>query len=311
MSKIDLKYKELISKIYNEGFEYIDPNRSGVKRKQIPYYTFEWNFEDGFPAIGLKKAFPKSAFNEFKAFMLGENKLKQLEDRGVRFWRKDAHNFHKRRFPNSTITINRFMELVGTLDYNGNEFGDMGKIYPYQIRKWNGKYDQLQMVLNRLKQNPHTTKNIVTMWNPTDISDSALSPCHTRFSFVVTKLNNDSLGLYIQWNQDSVDVFLGLPMNIMYYSYACYVFAEYLGMKPLGVIGNLTNLHLYDNSFLAVEQLLKRDAKLNEDVNINVNVTEYNNDVSKFIEAIEYGKNIILSNYRDLGEIKVEMLPYS
>ena len=96
MSRIDKTYQELLHKIYYKGFEYEDPNRKGVTRKQIPYYNFEHDFEDGFPIIGLKQTYPKMAFNEMKAFMMGKTNLKDLEDLGVTFWRDDAYNYCKK-----------------------------------------------------------------------------------------------------------------------------------------------------------------------------------------------------------------------
>lgn len=308
MSAIDIKYKELLTKIDKEGFEYNDPNRYGVKRKQIPFYTLVHEFKDGFPIIGLKKSFPKAALGEFKAFMLGKTKLKELKELGVNFWDKDGLNFHKRKFPNSTITRDRFDELIGTLDYLGNEFGELGKIYPYQIRKWNGKLDQLKVTLNRLKHEPHTTKNIITMWNPSDWKDAALSSCHTRFSFVVEK-GEDKNKLWIQWTQDSVDTFLGLPMNILYYSFACYVFAEFLGMEAKGIKGDLYNVHIYDNTYSKVKELIKKDANETKNASLFINLQEHV-DIDKFIDSIKYNSNISINDYNHLGRLDAEMLAY-
>lgn len=310
MSSIDRKYKELLTKIRKEGFEYSDPNRPDVKRTQIPFYTLVHSFEDGFPIIGLKQSFPKSAFGEFKAFMLGKTKLKDLHDLGVKFWDKDGLKFHKRMYPQSTITKDRFSELIGTMDYKNNEFGELGKIYPYQIRKWNGKFDQLSVVLNRLKHEPFSTKNIVSMWNPSDWNDAALSSCHTRFSFVVEKGENKNK-LWIQWTQDSVDTFLGLPMNIIYYSFACYVFAEYLDMIPMGIKADLYNVHIYDNTYSKVDELIKRDANTTENAKIFLNFASIDSkDIDTFISGIDYGRNISVNNYKHLGKLDAEMLSY-
>lgn len=316
MGEINKKYKDLISKIYNEGFEYEDPNRKGVIRKQIPYYNFEHNFEDGFPIIGLKQTYPKMAFNEMKAFMMGKTNLKDLEDLGVTFWRKDAYNFYKSKF-NDTVSFEEFMDLTNTKHWTFDDdmcyyaYGDLGKIYSHQIRNWNGSIDQLSDVLNRLKNNPHTTKNIITMWNPSDTEDCALSPCHTRFSFVVENLKSGEKGLRVQWNQDSVDSFLGLPINILYYSDVCYVFAHYLNMVPEGIIGNLSNVHLYDNSFSAAEEMLKRDETTLNKVEIETNFPKEWTDLDDYLRQLDFNSNIKLLNYNHLGRLDVEMLAYT
>ena len=319
MSKIDQQYQELLHKIYYKGFEYEDPNRKGVTRKQIPYYNFEHDFEDGFPIIGLKQTYPKMAFNEMKAFMMGKTNLKDLEDLGVTFWREDAYNFFKREAVGYGVDMEAFLSGVDKgYQYDSPSFkwGDLGKIYSYQIRNWDKKgfsdgIDQLNGVLERLKKEPNSTKNIVTMWNPSDLEDCALSPCHTRFSFIVENLKDGGKGLRVQWNQDSVDSFLGLPINVMYYSFVCYIFAHYLGMKPLGIIGNLSNVHLYDNSFSAVEKILEFNYHDLEPVKIETNFPKEWYNLDDYLRQLDYKQNIKINNYKHLGRFDVPMLAYN
>lgn len=346
---INKKYKDLISKIYNEGFGYEDPNRKGVIRKQIPHYRFEHKFKDGFPLIGLKQTYPKMAFNEMKAFMMGKTNLKDLEDLGITFWRKDAYNYYLNQAkgqPKEVILT--FKEWLNEIEEGEDLLGDLGRIYSHQIRNWNGKVDQLNDVLNRLKKNPHTTKNIVTMWNPSDMEDCALSPCHRSFEFIVetlykgerqdwfeknsnesdfkyfynnvkesekneyfNKLNVPKYKLTVQWEQSSVDSFLGLPMNILYYSDVCYAFAHYLNMIPDGIVGNLSNVHLYDNSFYAVEEMLKRDETLLNKVEIETNFPKEWTDLDDYLRQLDFNSNIKLLNYNHLGRLDVEMLAYT
>jgi thymidylate synthase len=143
MGKIDEKYQGLVRKVYHTGFEYEDPNRKGIIRKQIPYYTFEHSFADGFPIIGLKQSYPKMAFNEMKAFMMGKTNLKDLEELGVTFWRKDAYNYYikkcKEHNDEPWIDFDTFLKLIKDDSQKGHpyfldyELGDLGKIYSHQI----------------------------------------------------------------------------------------------------------------------------------------------------------------------------------
>lgn len=351
MSKIDKIYQELLHKIYYQGFEYEDPNRKSVIRKQIPYFNFEHNFEDGFPIIGLKQTYPKMAFNEMKAFMIGKTNLKDLEDLGVTFWRDDAYNYYLKKWNEQMVKpLNKEEWFKATLKdgHNGDNkvlklgLGGLGKIYSHQIRNWDNSIDQLNEVLEKLKKEPNSTKNIITMWNPSDLDDCALSPCHTRFSFIVENLSFKQrekimreshtvflgkgevlteedfdnvdiprYGLRIQWNQDSVDSFLGLPINIMYYSFACYVFAHYLKMKPLGLIGNLFNVHLYDNSFSAVEELLKFNPDDLEPIKIETDFPKEWYSLNDYLNKLDYKENIKINNYKHLGRFDVPMLSYN
>ena len=314
MSKIDQQYQELLHKIYYKGFEYEDPNRKGVTRKQIPYYNFEHDFEDGFPIIGLKQTYPKMAFNEMKAFMMGKTNLKDLEDLGVTFWREDAYNYCKKLYPDYENTMDEFLYSVYEEHWRVNpyyEFGDLGRIYSHQIRNWNGSIDQLNKVLERLKKEPNSTKNIVTMWNPSDLDDCALTPCHRDFEFIVENLKDGSKGLRVKFTMSSVDSFLGLPINVMYYSFVCYVFAHYLGMKPLGIIGNLSNVHLYDNSFSAVEKILEFNYHDLEPVKIETDFPKEWDNLDGYLRQLDYKENIKINNYKHLGRFDVPMLAYN
>lgn len=348
---INKKYKQLVEKVYNEGFMYEDPNRKGVIRKQLSFYQFKHEFKDGYPIIGLKQCYPKMAFNEMLSFMRGYTNLKDLESLGVTFWRDDAFNYFKRKFPYSEVTIGEYLEgsLKGTWNDGPHfEWGDLGKIYSHHIRNWNGEVDQLNQVLERLKSNLNNTKNVVTMWNPSDMEDCALSPCHRDFEFITeeltleerynifcetnikdfkyyynnvkesekeeyfNKLGIPSKSLTIQWNQSSVDTFLGLPVNIMYYSDVCYVFAHYLGLYPKGIVGNLSNVHLYDNSFKAVEELLNRNIiEVDYPVKLELNLPKSWTSLDDYLNQLSYGKSFKVLNYSHLGRLDVKMLAYS
>lgn len=340
---INTQYKNLIRKIYEEGFEYEDPNRKGVIRKQITNYTLEHNFEKyGFPLIGLKQCYPKMAFNEMLCFFRGYTNLYDLEKMGVNFWRKDAYNYFQRKFGKEFRSYEDWFEMVNV--FQSHAYGRLGKIYPHQITNWNSQgINQLVKVVERLKKNPMSTKNIITMWNPSDLDDCALSPCHTMFTLIVRPLsrcereelikgrqnyyyNNikesqkdeyfDSInipryGLTVEWNQASVDTFLGLPMNIAYYAFTCYILAKYLNMKPIGVVGNLSNVHLYSNSFEAVEVLLGRDETALYNVTCEVDYDASGKSLEEFLLDLTFKEHIFLEGYSHLGRLDVEMLAYS
>src|SRR5690606_23752111 len=125
------------------------------------------------------------------------------------------------------------------------------------------------------------------------------------------ELNVPKHSLSIQWEQSSVDSFLGLPMNILYYSDVCYVFAHYLNMIPEGIIGNLSNIHLYDNSFSAVEEMLKRDETTLNKVEISANFPKEWLDLDDYLRQLDFNSNIKLLNYNHLGRLDVEMLAYT
>lgn len=314
MAKIDNIYYELLYRTYYNGFEYEDPNRKGVTRLQIPYYNLEYSFSEGFPMISLKQVYPKMAFGELKSFLMGQNNVQDIEKQGVTFWRKDAYNYYLKKTQDTTTDYHKFLEKMQVRELVGDfTAGDLGRIYPYQMRNWDNTLDQLQNVLERLRKEPNSTKNIVTMWNPKDHEDSALTPCHTRFSFIVENISDSKYkhGLRVQWNQDSVDLFLGLPINIMYYSMMCYIIAGYLGMKPLGIIGNLSNIHLYNNALDATVELMGRNPYETRSPIVVFDLPQEFKNLDDYLEQLDYNKTVSIHGYKHLGRLDVEMLAYN
>lgn len=362
MSNINNTYRNLLDKILTNGQVYEDPNRKGVLRKQIPSAVIQYNLVNGYPIIGIKQTYPKAAFNEMKAFTMGITTLKGLHELGIKFWDQDAFNYFKRtevainvsRRPGHTEIIeitddpkfkNYFFDAVAF----GAIEGDLGKIYSYQMRKWGGYFDQLDNVLERLKVSPRSTKNVVTMWNPAEADECALTPCHRDFEFLVEglnvyerktwALNNFSEGwcadaydnvkesewsthldkfntpkykLSIKWNQHSVDTFLGLPMNIMYYADMVYTFAHYLNMVPGRIEGHLTNVHLYDNTWDKAKDVLNRSTGVTfEPVHIETSFPHHWENLDDYLRQLDFDTNIKLTGYKHLGRVDAEMLPYS
>ena len=143
MSIIDKTYHHLLQTILDDGFRYEDPNRKGVNRIQIPHYTFEHNFSDGFPALTTKDVYFKGAVGELLTFLSGSTDIRDLWKRGVRFWDKDFMNYQN-------IGLDRLDHLYTYRDnncYATKEEYSLGKIYPYQLRSWNGNIDQISNLI--------------------------------------------------------------------------------------------------------------------------------------------------------------------
>lgn len=237
MAQIDKSYKKLLEEIKENGFEYLDPNRKGVTRTQIMDYKLEHDFCFGFPSLTTKEVYFKGAVGEILAFLKGSTSICVLWGFGIRFWDKDFKNYHN-------YSDKKFQDLYkswkeGEAKINSPEY-DLGKIYPYQLRSWNSRIDQIYNVIKTLKTNPMATKKTITMWNPSleNQKDLALTQCHWSFEVLTkpleveerlelfsnklegvpigwrNKIDLDKLkipkyGLKIKWHQHSVDTFLG------------------------------------------------------------------------------------------------------
>ena len=262
MAKIDVKYHALESKILAKGYKYLDPARKeqGINRIEIPTYAFEHRFEDGFPAITTKKLFWKGIVGELIWFLRGDTNIKYLQDNGIHIWDKDAANFSSK--------------------------GELGRIYGAQWRGWRTPYiyegdefehtDQIDNLLKNLISNPMGTQHIVTAWNPAELDDMALQPCHWSFEVICQPLpkieSEESLcevkkdapshGFTLKWHQRSVDTFLGLPFNIASYALLAQIIAQITGMVPLAIEGDLSHVHLYEPHLDAVKEQMSRTTNM-------------------------------------------------
>lgn len=185
---IDYNYHKLLKEILNNGYEYEDPNRKSVIRKQINSYNIKHEFKHGFPLLTTKFVSFKSVVGEFLTFIKGDNTLGGLEKNGVKFWRKDALRWLKQD-PKYSEAYKKIIDTRGAEELvrlHGEDI-DLGKIYPYQMRNWDGKIDQLQELVNTLINNPMATKKTVTMWNPSDKNQTALTACFTEDALINTR----------------------------------------------------------------------------------------------------------------------------
>jgi len=159
MAEIDRKYHNLLEYIIDTGYQYVDPNRKGVIRTEVPSYNLQYHLDGGYPLLTTKKVFVKGIIAELLWFLRGDVTLDFLHKHNVSIWDKDAMNFSKDG------------------DY-------VGKAYGYQWRHWNGKKDQILDLIFNLLDNPMSTRHIVTAWNPSELEQTALPPCHWAFEII-------------------------------------------------------------------------------------------------------------------------------
>jgi len=369
MATIDKTYHHLLQTILDDGFTYEDPNRKGINRIQIPSYTFKHDFKDGFPAITTKKLYWKGIVGELIWFLRGDTNIKYLVDNGINIWNKDAYSYYLKQYDlnnwqHNKLTLLEFVENIkkGNLKISGVSFyklGDLGRVYGAQWRDWKGfsqglyadfeegthdkmkkGLDQISNLIKGLKENPMGTKHIVTAWNPAELDNMALPPCHWSFEVLVEPIHWKSridkledLGatwesktditkvlkkwkipeyqFTLKWHQRSVDTFLGLPFNIASYALLAQIIGKLTNMKPKGIIGDLSNVHIYKPHLNVVKEQLNRDVnKYNDDVFVNVKHMHEPNDIDKYINRLKIS-DFILENYKSYPTIPAEMLPYS
>lgn len=345
MAKVDKIYHNLLEEILSNGFKYEDPNRKGVHRLQISSYTFKHDFSDGFPAITTKSLYWKGVVGELLWFMRGDTNIKYLLDNKIPIWNKDAYNHFKRQsYPQSSglneFDIKDFILAIQNGHYKEYNLGDLGKVYGYQFRKFAGTFDQLKWIINTMKNNPMATKKTVTFMNPADKDDQALSPCHTGFKILMEPLSVDErrqiyssrghslnapiedsdtyLDTYnipkhkftLQWEQDSVDTFLGLPFNVASYALLAEILGVLTNTVPMGIIGDLSNVHIYEPHLDAVKEQLSRDVNKYDGCKLDIKEIGWHESVDDILEYLMIS-DFKLKEYNSYPRISAEMLAYS
>ncbi len=234
------QYLDLLHRILEEGK--VKTDRTGTGTKSIFGHQMRFNLEDGFPVLTTKKLHLKSIIYELLWFLKGDTNVKYLQEHGVSIWNEWA-----------------------------DENGDLGPVYGHQWRSWpdhrGGTIDQIQNVIDLIKNHPDSRRMLVTAWNPADISEMALPPCHCLFQFYVAD-GRLSLQLY----QRSADTFLGVPFNIASYALLLQMMAQVTGLKAGDFIHTTGDTHLYLNHIEQAKLQLTRtprelpQMKLNPDV---------------------------------------------
>jgi len=246
--------------INNEEYQYLDIMKdlitNGDKRKTRNATTFskfgikmEFDLEDKIPILTTKRVACKTVIKELLWFIKGSTNNKILQDQNVHIW--DGNSSRE------------FLDKSGFKDREENE---LGPIYGFQWRHSGAEYkschddytdlgiDQLKECIDTLKNNPTSRRMLVCAWNPKDLNQMALPPCHILFQWYVSSDNRLSLQLY----QRSGDFFLGVPFNIMSYSVLIYMVAHITGLKPGKFIHIIGDAHAYDCHLYAINEQLKR-----------------------------------------------------
>ena len=273
MNKLDEQYRGILAELLYNGREKGDRTGTGTLSKfgmQIRH-----NMKDGFPLLTTKKMAVKTMMTELKWFLKGDTNIKYLVDNGCNIWNGDAYkNYEKYAMANSfgvdILSMDEFIEQIKTNDDFAKKWGELGPIYGKQWRSWTEYYvekfnggnpvivertsDQIENLINDLKSNPDSRRLMVNAWNVGELEDMTLPPCHYGFQCYVVDGK-----LSLMWSQRSVDTFLGLPFNIASYGMLLMLLCEETGYEPGDLIGNLGDVHLYNNHIEQAKEQVSRD----------------------------------------------------
>jgi thymidylate synthase len=282
MNNIDRQYKELLEYILHFGVNKAD--RTGTGTKSIFGWQIRHNMKEGFPLLTTKKVAFKTMVTELLWFLRGDTNIKFLHDNNCHIWDGDYKK-------------------------SGRTDGELGPIYGAQWRRWGGLQDltdddkpiyldQITNLINELKSNPDSRRLMVSAWNVGELNQMVLPPCHYGFQvytrklslkerYIIAKYDWPPDGLHnvainrleqrniprraisLMWNQRSVDTFLGLPFNIASYALLLEIIAKAVNMVPDELIGNLGDVHLYNNHIEQAKEQISRTPYELPKLNIN------------------------------------------
>ncbi len=249
-------YLELCKRILTEGVKKED--RTGTGTLSVFGHQMRFPLGEGFPLVTTKKLHTKSIIYELLWFLQGDTNIRYLQEHGVRIW-----------------------------DEWADGRGDLGPIYGKQWRSFdgaNGKtVDQIQWVVDEIQRNPDSRRLIVSAWNPAELADMALPPCHCLFQFYVAQGK-----LSCQLYQRSADTFLGLPFNIASYALLTHMVAHVSGLEPGEFVHTIGDAHLYVNHIEQVQEQLTRAPFPLPTLRLNPNVRSIFDFHFEDIEIVNY-----------------------
>jgi len=279
MNKLDKDYQNLLKDIQANGVQKSD--RTGTGTVSVFGRQIRHNMRDGFPLLTTKRMYTNGIATELKWFLRGDTNIKFLVDNGCNIWNGDAYknyrnNFEPTPWQFTPYTMDEFINEIKTDDEFAQKWGELGAIYGKQWREWGARYetnyilgetkrvkpgiDQLKNLIDEIKSNPDSRRLMVSAWNIEQLDDMILPPCHYGFQ-VYTQERDGKRYISLMWNQRSVDTFLGLPFNIASYGLLLELIAREVGMIADELIGNLGDVHIYNDHKLQVKEQLARQPR--------------------------------------------------
>ena len=257
------QYLDLLKEIKSNGTKKDD--RTGTGTISIFGHQMRFDLKEGFPLVTTKKVNFNAILHELLWFIKGDTNIEYLVKNNVNIWNEWPFQSWLEKTSQSESLImhsaewkeklTEFIELIKTDSTFSAKYGDLGPVYGKQWRDFEG-IDQLNQVVEDLKNNPNSRRHIVSAWNPKEIPimiKSGLPPCHTLFQFYVSDGK-----LSCQLYQRSADVFLGVPYNIASYALLTYMMASVTNLEVGEFIHSLGDTHIYLNHIDQVEEQLLR-----------------------------------------------------
>ncbi len=303
------QYLAQLQEILDNWIEKMDRTWTWVKG--IFGMQAKYDLQDWFPLVTTKKTFLRIIIVELIWLIRGETNIKYLVDRNCHIWDEwpfqnwldNSKEVDKKDYPmysEAWQTLKKeFAEKIKNKDANDpwvKKWGELGPVYWHQWRNFNSEgVDQIKNAINQIKNNPTNRRIIVSAWNPAQIDQMLLPPCHAFFQFNVDTTNNK---LNLQLYQRSADMFLWIPFNIASYSTMLMLFSKITWLTPWTFTHTLWDAHIYSNHFDQVKEQLSREPYPLPELKLKKEIKTLED-----IEALEW-EDFELMNYQSHGVLK-------
>lgn len=245
-------YLDLCKYVLENGI--LKKDRTGTGTISTFGYQLRCDLSKGFPLLTTKKVYYKAVLGELLWFISGSTNIRPLVLQNIRIWNEWPYEAYKKSKDYQNETIDEFIQKIKDDEDFANKYGNLGPVYGKQWRDFFG-VDQLLEVEKSIKENPFSRRHIICAWNPAQIDQMALPPCHAFVQFYVS---GDGKKLSCQLYQRSADLFLGVPFNIASYATLLIMMAHVCNLEPGDFVHTFGDVHIYTNHIDQIKTQLER-----------------------------------------------------
>lgn len=252
------QYLDLCRLVLEKGNLKTDRTNTGT----LSYFGHQMRYDlsEGFPLLTTKKVYLPAIIHELLWFVKGDTNIQYLTKNNVKIWNEWPYEAFKKSSDYQGETLEEYVEKVNNDNQFALKYGNLGPVYGHQWRAFDGPngihVDQLQNVIDQIKNNPSSRRLIVNAWNPSVIDQMALPPCHMMFQFYV---NDGKLSCMLY--QRSADIFLGVPFNIASYALLTMMIAKITNLELGEFVHTVGDAHIYSNHFEQINKQLSREPR--------------------------------------------------
>lgn len=276
------QYHALLNEILEKGTDRLDRTSTGTR--SIFGYQMRFDLAEGFPLLTTKKVHFKSVVYELLWFITGSTNIRPLVLNNVRIWNEWPYERFVKSDAYNNESLDDYVERIKNDQTFADKHGNLGPVYGKQWRDFNG-VDQLKHLIEGIRHNPFSRRHIISAWNPSELENMALPPCHMMMQFYVS---SDRKRLSCQLYQRSADVFLGVPFNIASYALFTHLIAQVCDLEAGEFIHTFGDVHIYNDHMEQVALQLSREPLPLANLRLNPMIKEIEDFRYEDIELLDY-----------------------